>query len=162
MRKRENKPRGPREKVAGPEKRGEERTKCGSTGEEKEAKRVRERILEWYRNARGTGYRQRIDDVIRRRGELLRGASCVTLDRFDSRDREDPSPGLRLPTGASASPAVQRVLSSSASCVACASRDRRSRRDRKRSARTTGLSFSGLFGNPPQEKKKDARVSHAR
>lgn len=148
---------GPREKVAGAEKRGEERTKCGSTGEEKEARQVRGRILEWYRNARGTGYRQRIDDVIPRRGELLRGAS-VTLDRFDSRDR-DPSPGSRLPTGASANPAVQRVLSS-ASCVARASRDRDDLGDRKRSARTTGL--SSPVSSEVRLRKKEGCASIAR
>lgn len=124
-RKRENKPRGRGKKSRRRKNEVKNGTKCGSTGEEKEVRQVRGRILEWYRNARGTGYRQRIDDVIpATRRIALRGASVHARSlRFD-RDR-DPSPGLRLPTGASANPAVQRVLSS-ASCVACASRDRRS------------------------------------
>lgn len=142
------------------EKRGEERTKCGSTGEEEEAKRVRESILEWYRDARGTGYRQRIDDVI----PATRRIACVvrrcTLDRYDSRDR-DPSPGLRLPTRE-----LPRIQRSGASFlrrrVSLARRGTDDHGDRKRSVRTTGPSSSRLFGNPPWGKEKDARVSHAR
>lgn len=127
VRKRENKPRGRGKKSRRRKNEVKNGTKCGSTGEEKEVRQVRGRILEWYRNARGTGYRQRIDDVIpATRRIALRGASVharsLRFPRSRSITRFDASNGEL--------PRVQRSSASSlrASCVARASRDRRSRR----------------------------------